>query len=511
MTQKQLEEERGTVLFKVWYVNEYAGLDPDVKRAFYARSYEEVLDTVGDKVIRSVAAISPCAPFNHLVGQQARGTNSQVVWRSMPFQTELGSTSPRWHAEMETAYNLICSSITYKAPVKDAWKARELTRMDEYEHLADSATQGLPLPADHYLHLPTGNSDPVMIAYTENDEKGRRDKQKVMKFGRYLAKHFPELENEEIERRVKLLRASRSTENGTLKFATDKPTINRIFETSSYPADGGCESCMLEKFREWPTRPYHVYAGTPDVAVGYMTVNGQIVARSVINVKRNQYIRIYAMGNTSSTRETRATKFRSALHAAGYSVGNLAGCQLTETRNNAGEVLLPYIDGAAYNVNSDWVVTRKASCWEAHEVDGRPLADEDDESPYCYECDHRYGENDLTLINDRLLCDHCLDSNYTHANTGHSTTGYVQNDAVVTTCDDDTYWGECEEVSYDQYNDVWHHDNCGHTFLECEKCGLESWDEEDIYSTTDRGPHCEDCHYDLDEEETTEKELTTCA
>ena len=514
MTKKELEEERGTVLFKVWYVNEYAGLDPDVKRAFYARSYEEVLETVGDKILRSVVAISPCKAFTQnraeLVGQEGRGTNSRLEWRSLHFPTELGSTSPRWHAEMETAYNLMCSSVTYKAPVNDAWKARELTRMDLYEHLADSATEGLTLPADHYLHLPTGNSDPVMIAYTENDEKGRRDKQKVMKFGRYLVKHFPELENEEIERRVKLLRASRSSENGTLKFATDKPTINRIFETSSYPADGGCESCMLEKFREWTARPYHVYAGTPDVAVGYMTVNGQIVARSVINVKRNQYIRIYAMGNTSATREIRATKFRSALHAAGYSVGNLAGCQLTETRDKAGEVLLPYIDGAAYNVTSDWVVTRKASCWEAHEVDGRPSEDEYDERDYCAECGDPYSEDNLTLVNDTLHCDLCLDRNYTHANTG-DTYEYVHNDEVVMTCDQDMYWAELNCLSYDEDNDVWHHDNCAHTFSECEKCGYTSWDQDEFYSTTDRGPHCEDCHNELAEQETTKKELTTCA
>lgn len=284
----------------------------------------------------------------------------------------------------------------------------------EYKWLPKLDTlYGVVYPADHYLHLSVTDSEQDYVAYTPNAEYGERDRQVRLKFGKYLRKTFPELSDAVIQAAVIELRVKLARSIEVLCFATDRETINQIFETKMCPCDSTSVSCMYGKWDGDIVRPYHVYADSPDVAVVYLTRSAAIVARSVVSTKDKRWVRLYAVDGCS----TLCTLLKDALKAQGYERGDLDGNRLTRCGS-----LVPYLDGSVQRITVHgkyWIVCEDGE-YEATNTDGTYAEDvercsscdrpEDDcECIYCECCEERYTDS----CENCSMCEAC-DRCYNH-------------------------------------------------------------------------------------------------
>jgi hypothetical protein len=213
---------------------------------------------------------------------------------------ELCSEPDARHAADMTALRALADAAEISGvPVSEtAWIVRERDRMlsGEYKPLPDAVKNCLVFPDNHFVHLPNKEGVSVdSIAYTESQDKGLRDRQTIVKFGRYLKKYFPDMSDAEIQRHVLSLKGE--TAECELKFASDVETINAIFETPLCAEGGTSKSCMHGKFARRDVRPYHVYADSPDVAVAYLRDDSGILARAVCYVAEKLFVRSYALSH----------------------------------------------------------------------------------------------------------------------------------------------------------------------------------------------------------------------
>jgi len=299
------------------------------------------------------------------------------------------------------------------------WRERERERFTNGTYralpvLPEMTALGLAYPESHYLHLSVTETESDTVAYTASESHGEADRQTRIKFGRYLKKTFPQLTDQQIQSCVVALRAAlnfaeRASEY-SLHFATDTEMLNEIFETPMCPCDSTTTSCMHGKFRHWEHRPYHVYAGSPDVAVAYLR-DGSIVARTVVSVKHKQFIRLYAVEGA----ESHCLMLKGLLAEQGYKAGSLVGNRLSMLPKRDGEHVLPYLDGGVCSVCEDdgfWLVDPDGE-YAGDRVDGYATADADRcdgcgcasdscECYYCECCEERYADG----------CDRCLNCEY---------------------------------------------------------------------------------------------------
>jgi hypothetical protein len=290
------------------------------------------------------------------------------------------------------------------------WQDRELVRF------ADGTYRGvpvsLPYPPEHYLHLSVTETETDAVAYTPSDDYGIRDRQIRLKFGRYLKKTFPEMSDAEIQGHVATLKSELSIADvkPELHFATTRAEMNRIFETQMCAHGSNYTSCMFAKFDD-NIRPYHVYADSPDVAVAYMTANGDIKARSVVSMKDKGWIRLYSVSDGDNDAD--CTALRRMLEASRYGKGDLLGNRLTKL--DTAEVMLPYIDNGGCDVHEShcgkyWIVVESgeytANCTDGTATKNFDLCESCGNQPNdcdCTECEG-CGERSQHGCED---CDHC--------------------------------------------------------------------------------------------------------
>lgn len=241
----------------------------------------------------------------------------------------------------------------------DIWQAVERMRFATGEY------KGLPFldslaavgkdnfPEEHFLHLSTTETETDHVAYTPSDSYGRNDRQVRLRFGRYLKKTFPGIADTVVQAASSELKAKLARSVEALHFATDRETMNDIFETKMCASGGSEPSCMYGKWEGDKDRPYHVYADSPDVAVAYLTKDDAILARSVVSTKDKTYIRLYSRGGY----ENLAGILKDMLKASGYKCGGgLRGNRLTKVGGK-----MPYLDGDDKSVDDEgkyWVVAR---------------------------------------------------------------------------------------------------------------------------------------------------------
>ncbi len=368
-----------------------------------------------------------------------------------------------------------------------AWHERELSRF------TDGTYKPIPIslnyPADHYVHLSVSDTERDFIAYTPSDRHGEEDRQVRLKFGRYLRKTFEAMTDSEIQAHVTALKSALSIAENlpTLHFATDTDTLNRIFETEMCACGSGYTSCMHGKFTG-DIRPYHVYANSPDVAVAYVLVSGDIVARSVVSTKDKTWVRLYAA--KTGDNDTQCGTLKALLAEAGYTEGELFGNRLTKL--NTHRVMLPYIDNGGAHVREDgryWVVVDGDGDYEAECTDGTATPvdrcdgcnrhRDDCECIYCECCEESYADG----CDNCHMCEHC-EQCHTHS-----------------ACDC-SRCSECHEL-------IEHYRGC--TSCDCDRCSHcnELDDDCDCEKCENCGDLTEDCECETEEEEYPEEVRTT--
>lgn len=387
-------------------------------------------------------------------------TIDAAVSAIISLQDKLLSNIPRRLREMEESYQPLLAPEN-GIQVYD-WQWRELQRFASGEYRAVpeidvAGIGGLPYPPEHHLHLSIAADGDDFVAYTPSDTHGWRDRQVRLRYGKYLKKTFPTMTDSQVQAAVTALRTKLALETSpaTLHFTTDRETINKVFETPLCPRDSNTVSCMCGKWSTADTRPYHVYADSPDVAVAYVREHGEIVARSVVSTKDKSYVRPYARGGEAVLCEALETM----LEELGYVEDELTGNRLTvlEPDRNC-DPTLPYIDNGGQCVRREgryWLVVGNHDDpdYECSNTDGtadritpqceRCERDEDDcECMYCECC----AENYYPHCENCSLCEHC-DGCIEHdgCSCERCTNCYqtVEHDCRCSRCD------ECSELTRD--------------------------------------------------------------
>jgi len=177
---------------------------------------------------------------------------------------------------------------------------------------------------EHFCHVSTEQAG--KIAFTENDARGRGDRQLVMSPGRYLNRFFSEtLDNEAIEGWC--ARLSVQLQEDALKITQDADEIEDVYV-------GGPGSCMSHDAGTFDSfcHPTRVYAG-PDTALAYIGSRDDAKGRSIVWPDRKVYTSIY--GDVS--------RLRLLLENAGYREGSLNGARIRRIEDDDSFVV-PYID-----------------------------------------------------------------------------------------------------------------------------------------------------------------------
>lgn len=177
-------------------------------------------------------------------------------------------------------------------------------------------------------------TEKCMISFYESPEKGEKDRRTEMKLGRYL-RRFSHLDDNKISEIA--ARYGAMMGDSVLKFATTREEIKLVYMD-------GPNSCMAGDMNYDGFHPAEAYA-SPDLAVAYLDRDGDITARTLVNVVTKRYIRIY--GDTARLREL--------LEKEGYCHSNftLAGARLLKIYRDEDKtsVLLPYFDGCITKVH----------------------------------------------------------------------------------------------------------------------------------------------------------------
>jgi hypothetical protein len=244
----------------------------------------------------------------------------RIGWVSDPAQRP--QYYPESHSNISYCRGLPSTYTVTDVPPEE-WEKREYCRF-EYDIYKRPPSWFPRTNPDHYVHVSTEN--PLFLAYTPDEAKGRADRQVRIKPGKYLQKFHPDVD-------VAALAARWAAEFGPLelKIACSADEIEEVYVN-------GPGSCMsYRQFQGVPMHPARVYADG-DLRVAYIYREGRVTARTLIWPERKIYGRVY--GDYE--------RLTPLLHDAGYSPtseGDYAfeGARLGRHPHGNG-FILPYVD-----------------------------------------------------------------------------------------------------------------------------------------------------------------------
>lgn len=228
------------------------------------------------------------------------------------------------------------------------------------------------------------------LAYTQNDDKGKRDIQTVTTVGRYLTRHFPCFEDHQI-------RTIAAKKQGC-----------RIVETMEEMQDAlmrGPSSCMKWSSKE---NPYLSYCPTLGWALAINEANGDIVGRALVHKPTKTFVRTYRKNdNTTTSCELLQgwLKHQGFTHAHDWEDGT----KLLLLPRNA-----PYLDGCEHKASQEdgfWVVDSEGD-YTLDRTDGSYQTDDDESIGSCECCGDSVSEDDGDRIyagehDEELICGSC--------------------------------------------------------------------------------------------------------
>ncbi len=358
-----------------------------------------------------------------------------------------------------------------KAPERSAldWRERERGRFERGEYIPLLSVLAGFAPKDHFAHV--AKKAPSKIAYTQNELKGRADKQSLLSIRSYIdlisPNHIDEDTRVYLERRQRDWAQDQSKE---LLFAgpgTDKATadlMESVYTNYSQEGHGVSNSCMRYTANNFScyvdgrrTHPVRAYAGG-DLAIAY-TVNeeGKTTARALVWPEKKIYSRVYGDDDTLH----RLLKDRGYTKSSYYdsNANSLLGAKLARIELDNGGVLCPYLDE----------VQTVSDCGDYLEIGGELQASQVNgivhivEQQECEHCGDRYDEEDMRCVyldarmNDSVSwCENCQDhaafycegyeewfaDSADHEEVGGSTycLRYLQNNEDANYCDHYECW-----------------------------------------------------------------------
>ncbi len=369
------------------------------------------------------------------------------------------------------------------------WRTREITRLmdgtyklvpgilpiDKPEHIVSMSADDyarhyggrtfhdllMQAQFEQFVHL--SQSDEKKLAFTENAQKGEKDKQKVMSPMAYISRHIPHSWAEPIQ---DLFIEAMGGLDIKLLFAKTREEFVEIYtECDSSRYVGSCMSHPTGNYESDPIHPVEVYAAG-DLQLCYVRENGdsgKIWGRCLVWPERKTWGRIYS---------TNASLMRKALKAAGYESGeredSLVGAKLNVIWHNEsyGRLVMPYIDNSfcAYYDHESKQLTIAAQ-YEGN-IDATSTS----------------GLADIGSANN-TQCDRCGDY-YNSEDTG----GYIEN-------------GDLNYCQYCYENYSFHCENCQETYSTNSETMCHTPYDYGVFCQPcfdDRYHSCEDCHETTD-------------
>ena len=359
------------------------------------------------------------------------------------------------------------------APAPDDWVILRDNRRFQYKYwtkvdlpFGDSNFE--PKEVDRLLHVAVNTPDggTPMVAFFADDDKRQRDVTTRMKFGKYLAKFHPELDNEDIKKAVVKFEYLYGPAPELHKSEAEADFIQVI--------DEGPDSCMAGLDYEGHIHPAAVYA-SGDIEILWITDGERITARTIANKATKQTVRIY--GDEA--------KMKPVLAAAGYTQapGALVGCRILkiEVKSGSGHIM-PYVDagtasggGCLYFESHDskhWILCEEGnggSTYCGYQYSGVTAPQEDEYECQCNDCGCGLGEEDINYFEDTgPYCDNCYADRtvvgYTGVRNGRAIQDTIWRDSAVFMEELDEYVHEdyvievMEHLGWmlDSYDDKWH-------------------------------------------------------
>lgn len=369
------------------------------------------------------------------------------------------------------------------------WRTREITRLmdgtyklvpgilpiDKPEHIVSMSADDyarhyggrtfhdllMQAQPEQFVHL--SQSDEKKLAFTENAQKGEKDKQKVMAPMAYISRHIPHSWAEPIQ---DLFIEAMGGLDIKLLFAETREEFVEIYTECDTSRDvGSCMSHAAHNYQSDPIHPVEVYAAG-DLQLCYVRENGddgKIWGRCLVWPERKTWGRIYS---------TNASLMRKALKAAGYESGerddSLVGAKLNVIWHNEsyGRLVMPYIDNsfcAYYDHESEQLTI-------AAQYDGN------------IDATSTSGIADIGSANN-TQCDRCGDY-YNIEESG----GYIEN-------------GDLNYCQYCYENHSFHCDGCQETYSASSETMCHTPDDYGVFCQPcfeERYLSCEDCHETTD-------------
>lgn len=340
------------------------------------------------------------------------------------------------------------------------WKYRELKRnigtiSDETFHLWRDdlrlytdywvkiyiSNTTMPTEQDQALHL-AKHGDQAFVAFAENEDKRKRDVFTRMRYGKFLTKFHPEIDNEEVKRLV----AEFEYKYGT---CPELRISERPEDFVHAIKDGPSDSCQADRFYSGNRfnfagheHPAVCYA-SGDIAVAWIEdSDGVVKARALINKEKKYHSRPY--GDTG--------RIDQQLADLGYEKrrGALIGCRLEVIENQNGDGwLMPYVDAGIASGGRSLYAERDGDYWVLNDDDdgistacgyenkGITTTDEGEEQEpeygYCGHCGEALHNSDDYVhseYHDSSYCTDCADRRWKYAIVDASSRGRYNYDYV---------------------------------------------------------------------------------
>lgn len=322
------------------------------------------------------------------------------------------------------------------------WRSRERLRFDFGEYLpvpwANCARYEL---RDHYVHL--SRKTPGMIAYTQSEEHGVKDRQTTIRPGRYLHQFYPEWTPEAIDRYCGQCNA-----NGLkLEITNDPDQIVAV-----YTAEHAPNSCMRHQANEYDSsiHPVYVYGGKySDLALAYIgSIDTGIRARAIVWPEKKIHSRIYGD----------ELLMLALLTSKKYHKGSIAGARITALEDDDDSWIMPYVDGidrARLSRDGKSIILGDGPICTTN-TEGRSRSRQrDPEFEDCAECGEQIdtrSENRHMIRRGFHVCESCRDD--------------MHHECVIDTCDSEWYDGDGDNHGTD--GDLCA--DCAVCYEKCESC-----------------------------------------
>ena len=328
------------------------------------------------------------------------------------------------------------------------WITREIMRYPMHEAVKAAVLIARPYDWHQMLlewpHVSQG--DKSKIAYTQNEDKGRRDIQTVTSVGKYLNRHFALPDH--------VIRDLVSRHGTASQFKFVHTTAEMIYHLHRGP-----QSCMVwgedrgVLCRDGVTRhPYEAYnpkyGWHMAVRIEGDTTMGRALCMHNKDTGAKYYVRTYLRPSNDSSYSQADAGMENWLQEQGYGKENSwqdgERLSLYETRD---DFLAPYLDGGDKRVSIDsgnnCVVVDSDGEYACDQTGGSPTEINDDTFE-CEECGDDVDDDDgywAGIHEETHVCESCLENSYRYAYSRRGNQYYIHEDNVV--------WVESQEEYYD--------------------------------------------------------------